>query len=80
MISNEELSELKAFAGRVVPLDDEIRFKIKIVPEIETTCNRGAEYCIEFYSEEKGNYLRNLCRLTRFGTIIKLILVFFCFC
>ncbi|MCI5951191.1 MAG: nitroreductase [Anaerostipes sp.] len=60
MISNEELSELKAFAGRVVPLDDEIRFKIKIVPEIETTCNRGAEYCIEFYSEEKGNYLRNI--------------------
>ncbi|MGN0165575.1 MAG: nitroreductase family protein [Lachnospiraceae bacterium] len=59
-ISNEDLSELKVFAEDVIPLDKEIQYKIKIVPEAETTCSRGAEYCIEFYSEEKGNYLRNI--------------------
>lgn len=59
-ISNDDLDELKAFTEKVVPLDRDILFKMKIVPEAETTCNRGAEYCIEFYSEEKGNYLRNI--------------------
>lgn len=38
----------------------DIKSKIKIVPEKETSCKRGGDYCIEFYSEEKGNYLRNI--------------------
>ncbi|MGN0495913.1 MAG: nitroreductase family protein [Lachnospiraceae bacterium] len=59
-IPTEELQALEEFIGTVKPLDDGIKTKIKIVPESETTCKRGAEYCIEFYSEEKGNYLRNI--------------------
>ena len=54
------MTELTRFIDNVKPLDDSIRFSIKIVPESETTCKRGAQYCIEFYSEEKGNYLRNI--------------------
>ncbi|MFA6338300.1 MAG: nitroreductase family protein [Saccharofermentanales bacterium] len=59
-ISDEELEELKAFIANVKPLDESIRFVTKIVPESQTSCKRGAQYCIEFYSEEKGNYLRNI--------------------
>lgn len=59
-ITENDLVELKRFIDNVKPLDDSIRFSIKIVPESETTCKRGAQYCIEFYSEEKGSYLRNI--------------------
>ena len=59
-ITENDLAELSRFIDTVKPLDDSIRFSIKIVPESETTCRRGAQYCIEFYSEEKGNYLRNI--------------------
>lgn len=59
-ITENDLAELTRFIDNVKPLDDSIRFSIKIVPESETTCKRGAQYCIEFYSEEKGNYLRNI--------------------
>ena len=31
-----------------------------VVKENETTCHRGADYCILFYSEPKGEYLRNI--------------------
>ena len=31
----------------------DIKSKIKIVPEKETSCKRSGDYCIEFYSEEK---------------------------
>lgn len=56
----EELSALQEFIANLKPLDSSIRTEIRIVPEEKTTCKRGAEYCIEFYSEEKGNYLRNI--------------------
>lgn len=59
-ITENDFAELNKFIETVKPLDDSIRFSIKIVPESETTCKRGAQYCIEFYSEEKGNYLRNI--------------------
>lgn len=60
-INENDLKELTQFINTgIKPLDDSIRFSIKIVPESETTCKRGAQYCIEFYSEEKGNYLRNI--------------------
>ena len=59
-ISNEELSELQEFIKELKPLDASINYKIKLVREDETTCKRGGEYCIEFYSEEKPNCLRNI--------------------
>jgi len=48
------------FINSVTPLDLSIRTEIRIVPEYETTCKRGSEYCILFYSEKKGEYLRNI--------------------
>ena len=45
---------------RMVPLYSDIKTSVKIVPECETTCKRGAQYCILFYSEKKGEYLRNI--------------------
>ena len=59
-ISNSELEEILAFVKTITPLDSSIKTEIRIVPESETTCKRGSQYCIEFYSEEKGNYLRNI--------------------
>lgn len=59
-ISAEDLAALKRFIAAVKPLDDSIRTHVEIVPESETTCRRGAEYCILFYSESRGNYLRNI--------------------
>lgn len=59
-ISEQELQALEDFIQTVRPLDSSIKTKIKIVPEKETSCKRGGDYCIEFYSEEKGNHLRNV--------------------
>lgn len=60
VIEEDDLMELDRFIESVKPLDDSIRYKIKVVPESDTTCKRGSQYCIEFYSEEKGNFLRNI--------------------
>jgi hypothetical protein len=60
VISEDELDEIASFIKTVSPLDKRIRTEIKIVPECETTCSRGAQYCILFYSETDGNYLRNI--------------------
>lgn len=59
-ISEADLQQLENFTKTAKPLDSEIKTKIRIVKENETTCKRGAEYYIEFYSEVKGNYLRNI--------------------
>lgn len=59
-ISSDELDQLRFFLKTIRPLDPSIATEIRIVPERETTCHRGADYCIELYSEEKGNYLRNI--------------------
>ncbi|MGI6109285.1 MAG: nitroreductase family protein [Eubacteriaceae bacterium] len=59
-ISGNERHELEDFVRTVKPLDASIRTEIQIVPESETTCTRGAQYCIMFYSEPQGNYLRNI--------------------
>ena len=42
------------------PLDPTINTEIRIVSESETSCKRGAQYCILFYSEKKKGYLRNI--------------------
>jgi len=59
-LSEDDISKLNIFINSVTPLDSSIRTEIRIVPECETTCKRGAEYCILFYSEKKGEYLRNI--------------------
>lgn len=60
-ISADEMKALEEFiANEITPLDVSIQTHIEIVPESATTCKRGAEYCILFYSEEKKNYLNNI--------------------
>lgn len=59
-LTSDEIQELKDFINSVKPLNDEIKTEICIVPEKETTCKRGGEFCILFYSETKDEYLRNI--------------------
>ena len=59
-LTSDEIQELKDFIKSVKPLNDEIKTEICIVPEKETTCKRGGEFCILFYSETKDEYLRNI--------------------
>lgn len=60
VISAEDIQKLEAFCTTLKPLNSQIKSEIRIVPESETTCKRGAEYCILFYSEKKDEYLRNI--------------------
>lgn len=60
LLSKNEYHEIECFIKTVKPLDESLRTEIQIVPECETTCNRGAQYCLLFYSESRGNYLRNI--------------------
>ena len=53
-ISERELADLNEFMKGIVPLNPQIKTEIKIVKEEETTCKRGGEYCILFFSEEKA--------------------------
>ncbi len=48
-----------AFNG-FTPLYENIKTKIKILPESQTPCNRGNEYTVLFYSEKKDGYLQNI--------------------
>ena len=59
-LNGDEIQELKDFIKTVKPLNPEINTEICIVPEKETTCKRGGELCILFYSETKNEYLRNI--------------------
>ena len=59
-LTRDEIQELKDFIKSVKPLNAEIKPEICIVPEKETTCKRGGEFCILFYSETKDEYLRNI--------------------
>ena len=58
-ITEEELKDIEDYIDKVKPLTDKIRVKTKIVKN-ETSCKRGQEYCILFYSEKKDNYLQNI--------------------
>ena len=58
--TEEDIRTIASFIKTVVPLYPEIKTEITIVKESETTCHRGADYCILFYSEPKGEYLRNI--------------------
>ena len=59
-ISKEELEDVEKACELVEPLHPDIKFKTKIVKASKTTCLRGAEYCILFYSEKKDGYLQNI--------------------
>lgn len=59
-ISPNKIDEIKEKYESLLPLYPEIKTAIKIVPSCETTCKRGQEYCILFYSEKKKNYLENI--------------------
>ena len=58
-ISDDELKNIEDEFSKLQPLVDDIKVKIKIVKD-STTCHRGQEYCILFYSERKDNYLQNI--------------------
>ena len=58
--TEEDLKLVNNFIKEVKPLYDDIKTEILVVPEKETTCRRGADYCVLFYSEPKGDYLRNI--------------------
>ena len=59
-LTGDELQALQDFIKTIKPLQPEIKTEICIVPETETTCRRGGEYCILFYSETKDGYLQNV--------------------
>lgn len=60
MITDDDIQGLEDFIKTVKTLNTEIKTEICIVPENETTCKRGGQYCILFYSETKDEYLRNI--------------------
>ena len=60
VLTDGEVQGLKDFIKMVKPITPEIKTEIFIVPESETTCKRGGQYCILFYSETNGEYLRNI--------------------
>ena len=59
IISDDELIDINNQFSKLKPLNENIKVKMKIVKE-GTTCKRGQEYCILFYSEKKDNYLQNI--------------------
>ena len=59
-ITEEELKLTDEFIKNLTPLRDDIKTEIKITPQSETSCKRGAEYCILFYSENKEGFLQNI--------------------
>ncbi len=58
-ISEEELKDIEEYIKTLTPLIDNIKVKIRIDKD-STTCKRGQEYGILFYSEKKENYLQNI--------------------
>ena len=58
--TEEDLIAINNFIKTIVPLYPDIKTEIVVVKENETTCHRGADYCILFYSEPKVEYLRNI--------------------
>ena len=60
VISEDELNDIQLAFSAFTPLNPEIKCAIRIVPEKQTTCKRGGEYCILLYSEKKDGYLQNI--------------------
>lgn len=60
VITDQKIRELEEFIESVKPLYAEINTEVCIVPENETTCKRGGQFCLLFYSERKEGYLQNI--------------------
>ena len=59
-ISGAELDDTQSAYSEFAPLNPGIKTTIRIVPEKQTNCKRGGEYCILLYSEKKDGYLQNI--------------------
>ncbi len=59
-ITDHDIRELEEFIESVKPLYAEIKTEVRIVPENETSCKRGGQFCLLFYSERKDGYLQNI--------------------
>ena len=59
-ISEEEYAKIEDYFSQIEPLYPEIRVKMRIANNEETSCNRGQEKVILLYSEEKENDLMNI--------------------
>ena len=59
-ITQEELDDINNAFKHFEPLYKDIKVKMRIVKESETTCHRKAEYCLLLYSENKDGYLQNI--------------------
>ena len=59
-IRKDELNDIQSAYSEFTPLNPGIKTAIHIVPEKETNCKRGGEYCILLYSEKKDGYLQNI--------------------
>ena len=60
LIGESERSEIQKAYSEFPPLHPGIKTAIRIVPEKETNCKRGGEYCILLYSEKKDGYPQNI--------------------
>ena len=52
-ISKDELNDIQSAYSDFTPLNPGIKTAIRIVPEKQTNCKRGGEYCVLLYSEKK---------------------------
>ena len=59
-ISKDELNDIQSAYSGFTPLNPGIKTAIRIVPERQTNCKRGGEYCVLLYSEKKNGYLQNI--------------------
>ena len=59
-IRKDELHDIQSAYSELTPLNPGIKTAIRIVPEKQTNCKRGGEYCVLLYSEEKDGYLQNI--------------------
>ena len=59
-IEDAELKDIESHYDTLVPLVPNIRTAMRVVPAAETTCKRGQEYCLLFYSERKEGWLQNM--------------------
>lgn len=59
-ITEGEINDIYSAFKTFKPLFQDINVEIRIVENHVTTCKRGQEYCILFYSKKKPNYLQNI--------------------
>ena len=58
-MTQQELDEIEGKLSTLLPLVEDIKVAIRLVPKEQTTCKRG-EYCVLIYSEHKEMFLQNV--------------------